>query len=124
MECRQWKFDAFGAKSFILLFQFRQAEDFAIESYRTTHGAPECLDACRLFCRQLLSALAGEDKHEILFVDTAFIGQAKLMAIVNGNYRHKTEGAIQGTAYVIDSLEALYGVSNPPTTLPTPSSNL
>lgn len=84
-----------------------QAEAFAVESSRTTHGAPECLDACRLFCRQLLLALAGEDKQRILFADTlSFAGQARIMAIANGDYRQKSEGAIRGTGYVVDCLEA------------------
>src|SRR4051794_22831331 len=37
------------------------AERFAVESARTTHGAPEALDAARLFARVLAEALRGED---------------------------------------------------------------
>ena len=94
----------------IPLFYFstiEQAKAFAVESSRTTHGAPECLDACHLFCSQLLRALLGEDKQQFLFADAAtFIRQAKIMAIANGDYRDKTEDDIRGTGYVVDCLEA------------------
>ena len=46
-----------------------QAVAFAAESSRTTHGADECIDACRLYSRQLLAALAGEHKENLLFAD-------------------------------------------------------
>lgn len=88
-------------------FNSEQAQAFAVESSRTTHGALECLDACRLFCSMLLRALKGEDKQHILFADAAsFSGEAKVMAIANGDYRQKNQDAIRGTGYVVDCLEA------------------
>lgn len=106
-------------------FNMERAQTFAVESSRTTHGASECLDACRLFCKQLLRALAGEDKQRILFADTpSFAGQAKIIAIANGDYRQKTEETIRGTGYVVLLIawKRLYGVSGLPTTLPMLSS--
>jgi prepilin-type processing-associated H-X9-DG protein len=58
----------------------------------TTHGAEECLDACRLYSRQLIRALNGENKAQVLFAD--------------GHYRDKSEDSIRGTGYVVDCLEA------------------
>ena len=40
-----------------------EAESFAAESSRTTHGAPECVDACRFFARVLCRALEGSAKE-------------------------------------------------------------
>lgn len=84
-----------------------QAVAFAAESSRTTHGADECIDACRLYSRLLLTALAGEDKENLLFTDSlSFSGTAKIAGIANGNYRSKNEQDIRGTGYVVDCLEA------------------
>ena len=84
-----------------------QVEAYAVQSSKTTHGTEECLDACRLFSRQLLRALAGEDKPQVLFSGKAsFNGEAKITAIANGDYCQKSATAIQGSGYVVNSLEA------------------
>jgi ADP-ribosyl-[dinitrogen reductase] hydrolase len=84
-----------------------QAEHYAAESSRTTHGAPECLDASRLFARMLVRALCGEAKTEILSADAAtFTGAPKIEAIVRGEYRSKDAAQIRGSGYVVDCLEA------------------
>lgn len=77
------------------------------ESSRTTHGAPQCLEACRLFGEILFRALSGMTKDEILF--SPFSGayrNDRLASIASGDYRDRPEGAIRGTGYVVDSLEA------------------
>lgn len=43
-----------------------KAERYAAESSRTTHGATECVDACRLLARILVRALHGESKPDVL----------------------------------------------------------
>ena len=84
-----------------------QAEHYAAESSRTTHGAPECLDASRLFARMLVRALRGEAKEEILSADAAaFTGAPKIAAIARGDYRGKDAAQIRGSGYVVDCLEA------------------
>jgi ADP-ribosyl-[dinitrogen reductase] hydrolase len=94
----------------IPLFYFSEpdkVEHYAAESSRTTHGAAECLDACRLFSRQLLRALNGEVKEQILSADgAAFHGAPKIQKTALGDYRIKGEEAIRGTGYVVDCLEA------------------
>jgi ADP-ribosyl-[dinitrogen reductase] hydrolase len=80
---------------------------YSAESSRTTHGVDECLDACRLFADLLHNALAGEIKAKVLFSEAAgFEGVEKIAAIARGEYRVKTAEKIQGTGYVVDSLEA------------------
>lgn len=79
---------------------------YADESSRTTHGAPECIDACRLFALMLCTALSGKPKDEILFETGQMDLAPKIAAIAAGQYRNKTEGQVRGTGYVVDSLEA------------------
>jgi ADP-ribosyl-[dinitrogen reductase] hydrolase len=82
-------------------------ERFAAESSRTTHGAAECLDACRLFARIIMRALQGKAKDEILLGDKeSFRGASKIVALAQGKYTHKGIGEIRGSGYVVDSLEA------------------
>ncbi len=77
------------------------------ESSRTTHGAPQCLEGCRLFGEILHRALSGMTKEEVLF--SPFAGEFtndRLASITRGEYRDKPAGAIRGTGYIVDSLEA------------------
>jgi ADP-ribosyl-[dinitrogen reductase] hydrolase len=83
------------------------AERHAAASSRTTHGALECVDACRLLARILVRALRGESKVDVLLADTnrpAFA--ARIAAIARGDYRGKPMDEIHGTGYVMQSLEA------------------
>jgi ADP-ribosyl-[dinitrogen reductase] hydrolase len=83
------------------------ARSFAAASSRTTHGATECLDACRLLAGVLCRALRGEDKVAVLLGDAdSFQGSPRLMSIARGDYRTYAEDAIRGTGYVVDCLEA------------------
>ncbi|MBX7104500.1 MAG: ADP-ribosylglycohydrolase family protein [Gemmataceae bacterium] len=83
------------------------AEFWAGESSRTTHGAAECIESSRLLARMLWAAMAGQDKDAVLFGhDTAGFQCDNVRAIVRGEYRTKDRDAIRGTGYVIDCLEA------------------
>jgi len=83
------------------------AAHYAAESARTTHAAPECLDASRLFARILVRALRGDTKSAVLLGDSdTFTGAPKIAAIARGDYRDKREAQIRGSGYVVDCLEA------------------
>lgn len=83
------------------------AEKYGAESARTTHGAAECLDACRLFARMICRALLGGSKDEVIFGDAErFTAVGKILAIARGSYRTKTENEIRSSGYVVESLEA------------------
>jgi len=85
----------------------KKAGLYAGKSSRTTHAAKECVDACVLFARMLVTALEGFDKEKILFGESiAGNTSAKIQVIANGEYREKTEQHIRGNGYVVDSLEA------------------
>ena len=83
------------------------AVHYAAESSRTTHGAPECLDACRLLAGIIYRACSGASKEDVLFEESGSLqGEPKIMAIAQGEYRNKSIGEIRGTGYVVESLEA------------------
>jgi ADP-ribosyl-[dinitrogen reductase] hydrolase len=80
---------------------------YSAESSRTTHGAPECIDACRLLARIICRALSGASKEDVLLGDAgSFRGEPKITLIAHGEYRNKPIGEIRGTGYVVESLEA------------------
>jgi ADP-ribosyl-[dinitrogen reductase] hydrolase len=78
----------------------------AAASSRTTHGAPEAIDACRLLAEILLRALIGTDLNAVLVPVEGPRASAKLEAIAQGGYRTKTVDQVRGTGYVVESLEA------------------
>ena len=82
-------------------------ERFAADSSRTTHGEEECIDACRLFARIVCRALLARSKDEILLGDAdSFVAGERITGIARGSYWIKSEGEIQGSGYVVHSLEA------------------
>jgi ADP-ribosyl-[dinitrogen reductase] hydrolase len=84
-----------------------KAVRYSAESSRTTHGAEECIDACRLFGAILVRALTGATKEDVLTADAkSFSGAPKIVDIARGTYRSKDERAIKGSGYVVAGLEA------------------
>ncbi len=79
---------------------------YAGESSRTTHGATECIDACRYFVSLLQAAFAGFDKQKILSLALYKPTTDKVAAIAAGYYLPKIESQIKGSGYVIDCLES------------------
>jgi len=81
------------------------------ESSRTTHGARECVDSCRLFGKQIAMALQGAGKEDILLnscdkVLSPDSLSSSILEIATGTYRDKSEDKIRGSGYVVHSLEA------------------
>lgn len=83
-----------------------QVIHFSGESSKTTHGAAECVDACRLFGLMLHLALLGTEKEAILKQTIYTPSTPKIKSIAAGEYLQKEESAIFGTGYVVASLEA------------------
>jgi ADP-ribosyl-[dinitrogen reductase] hydrolase len=88
-----------------------QVEAFSAQSSRTTHGAQEAVDACRLFGVMLALALRGAPKETVLFESITHlpVDQPLAAAIARvgvGEYRGKPMREIRGTGYVVQSLEA------------------
>lgn len=83
------------------------AIQWAGESSRTTHGAPECIESSQLLAAMICSALSGRSKDEVLFGhDPDRYQSPKVRAIAAGKYREKKSEAISGSGYVIHCLEA------------------
>ncbi len=73
----------------------------------TTHGAAECVDACRYLGLVLWRALGGASREAMLAPPPAgLVEEPAIRAIAAGGYQDKTEREIRGTGYVVDSLEA------------------
>ena len=87
---------------------------FAAESARTTHGAPEAIDAARWFARLLAEALTGAGKEDVLArrdVDA----HPRVAAVLAGSFLDKAPPEIRGGGYVVDALEAaLWAVASTP----------
>jgi len=94
----------------VVLFYYPDQERilrYSTESSRTTHGAPECLEACQLFGSMLYLALCGVNKKKILTsAHSELYLSESLRSIAQGAYFDKSESDIHGTGYVIASLEA------------------
>jgi ADP-ribosylglycohydrolase len=92
----------------------REAIEKSGESSRTTHGAPTAIDACRYFGALIVGALNGEDKETILsdhycpvsgyWKENPLIPE--IAAIASGSFKRKKPPEIQGSGFVVKSLEA------------------
>jgi len=91
-----------------------EAIHLAGEMSRTTHGAPEPIDACRYYTGLILGALAGESKETLLGTRFSPLGSAwpvlalspKIDEVAAGSFKTKQPPAIRGTGYVVQALEA------------------
>lgn len=90
------------------------AVEFAAESSRTTHACTEAVDACRVFSHIVVQALRGETKEVVLngpMNDTQRIWRESPLCksieeVARGSYRHREPPTIEGSGYVVQSLEA------------------
>ena len=81
------------------------AEFMAIKQSRTTHGAKECLDACKLFVSILIDALTGADANAAVRPRVMSLSP-KLLFINAGEWREKSRAEILSSGYVVHTLEA------------------
>ena len=83
---------------------------YAGQSSRTTHGAHEAVDGCRLYGRMVALALRGAVKETVLFEATDGFPEGALAPAIAeigaGSYRGKGEEEVRGSGYVVASLEA------------------
>ena len=93
-----------------------KAIEMAGESSRTTHGAAAAVDGCRYMAALILGALDGATKEELLGPFFAPTGSENIWQthpltesvamVAAGSFRSKTSTEVNGTGYVVDSLEA------------------
>lgn len=80
--------------------------DFSAQSSRTTHGAPEAVECCKVLGLALSRALAGDTKEALRDLTQAGVLEPKVVALANGEYLEKPRDAITGSGYSVASLEA------------------
>ena len=99
------------------LFYAEQPEEAiakSADSSRTTHAAPTTIDACRYLGALIVGAVQGVSKEELLADHYSPIPNywhqhplvPEIAAIANGSFKHRQPPEIQGSGYVVKSLEA------------------
>ncbi len=95
-----------------------EALDKCADASRTTHAAPQALDACRYYGAVIIAALKGYPKEMLLsspanwdFIDPASKAilsglDPEISQVANGSFKHKQPPDISGSGYVVHSLEA------------------
>jgi ADP-ribosyl-[dinitrogen reductase] hydrolase len=80
---------------------------YSAKSSRTTHATLECLEACQILAGVIYRAFEGKKKADVLVErDLIPLTSEALKEISFGDYFEKAESQIQGTGYVVQSLEA------------------
>jgi ADP-ribosyl-[dinitrogen reductase] hydrolase len=87
---------------------------FAEESSLPTHASEQCVSACRYLATVLAALIHGEDRDEVLSPDWKPLQQLNaikplhplIQEIALGSFRQKQPPAIQGSGWVVKSLEA------------------
>lgn len=93
----------------VVLFYFpdvQQIRQFAIDSSRTTHAAPEAIECCQLLAELITKALLGASKTELHRLPLSTFTQSKVTALARGDYLVKSVSDIRGSGYSVESLEA------------------
>lgn len=84
------------------------------EMSRTTHAAPEPVDACRYYAGLLVGALRGEPKARLLGPAYSPVPGLwddgplcpRIADVAQGSFRERQPPAIRGSGYVVEALEA------------------
>jgi ADP-ribosyl-[dinitrogen reductase] hydrolase len=79
--------------------------EVAARQSRTTHAAPEAVDACVAFAEVLADAIGGRPRSEVLS-SRAGDWAGRISEIMDGSWRGKSRSEIQSSGYVAHSLEA------------------
>ncbi|MBP1688920.1 MAG: ADP-ribosylglycohydrolase [Deltaproteobacteria bacterium] len=92
----------------------REAIARAADSSRTTHGAVECVDACRYLAALVVGAVNGASKGDLLadhfepapgiWCDAPLT--PRIATIASGSFKRRHPPEIKGSGYVVESLEA------------------
>lgn len=91
-----------------------RAIEVSARASRTTHGAPQAVDACRYFAGLLVGALEGRPKEELLrprFCPVEGLYEEEPLdprvdAVAAGSFQEKEPPQIEGSGYVVRTLEA------------------
>jgi ADP-ribosylglycohydrolase len=88
--------------------------EYAALSSRTTHGAPESVDACRYYASLIVGAINGASKDELLsdhFEPVPGLWKERPLTpnideTASGSFKSRNPPEIKGSGYVVKSMEA------------------
>ncbi len=91
-----------------------EAVHYSGESSRTTHGAKTCIDGCRYYGGLIWAAINGVDKSDLLAAMYCPAGRwhelgpwhGEIEDVASGSFKRKDPPQIQGSGYVVRSIEA------------------
>jgi len=83
----------------------QKLRDVAARQSRTTHAAPEAIDACKGFADILADAIAGKPRSEVLSCSGKGLSDI-ISSIMAGSWRGKHRSQIRSSGYVAHTLEA------------------
>ncbi len=89
----------------VALHEPDEVRRIAAEQSRTTHGAPQAVEACIWFADLLRRAILGEPKASLL-APGACDGHAAMRSIAAGTWRGRPRARIRSSGYVMHTLEA------------------
>jgi ADP-ribosylglycohydrolase len=94
--------------------QLGELSCFAEESSVPTHASEQCRSACRYLATVVAALVGGEDRAAVLSLDwkhLRLLNDIKqlhplIQEVAQGSFRHKQPPAIEGSGWVVKSLEA------------------
>jgi ADP-ribosyl-[dinitrogen reductase] hydrolase len=92
----------------------REAIEYSGESSRTTHQAPQAVDACRYFGGLIVGALSGVAKDELLAERYCPVPEywdkrplyPSVEEVARGSFKRRQPPEIKGSGYVVRAMEA------------------
>lgn len=92
----------------------RALRDAAARQSKTTHAAPEAVDACVVYAEMMADAIEGRRRSEVLAARPGDWA-GRIAAVNSGSWRGRARGEIDATGYVAHSMEAaLWAVGRAP----------
>jgi ADP-ribosyl-[dinitrogen reductase] hydrolase len=94
--------------------KFEEFSRLAEESSLPTHASEHCLSACRYLATVIAALIQGEDRDEVPSSDWKPLRHlneikplhSQVQKVARGSFKHKQPPAIQGSGWVVKSLEA------------------
>lgn len=83
-----------------------RVDRFSVESSRTTHGAQDAVESCRVMAELLCRSLDGLEKSAIVAPVEMDIRSTAVRSVAAGSYRTKQAQDISGSGYSVAALEA------------------
>ncbi len=101
----------------IPIFYYNEPEklmQYSENSSKTTHAAPQCIDACKYMSGIIAGAIKGISKEELLGDSFSLIPNywkdnpldSSIQEIAKGSFKIKQPPQIKGSGYVVQTLEA------------------